>query len=133
ARAATRLNKTPCQLENAARELLFAYHWPGNVRELENIVTRASVLNQGPPVSADDLRPWLIEGVEPAQTTNDEWMPIGLSLEAMERKLIEATLERFAGHRAQTAQALGIGLRTLSGKLKSYGYAPREKHFAKAG
>ena len=49
----------------------------------------------------------------------------------MERKLIEATLERFGGHRAKTAEALGIGLRTLSGKLKQYGYAPRAKSFAK--
>ena len=44
----------------------------------------------------------------------------------MERRLIEATLEHFAGHRAKTAKALGIGLRTLSGKLRQYGYAPRE-------
>ena len=42
-------------------------------------------------------------------------------------KLIEATLEQFDGHRANSARALGIGLRTLSGKLKSYGYAPRAK------
>ncbi len=51
----------------------------------------------------------------------------------MERKMIEATLQRFGGHRAKTAQALGIGLRTLSGKLKQYGYAPRTKSIAKAG
>ncbi len=51
---------------------------------------------------------------------------VGLSLEEMERRLIEATLEHFAGHRAKTAKALGIGLRTLSGKLRQYGYAPRE-------
>ncbi len=42
-------------------------------------------------------------------------------------RLIEATLAKYQGHRAKTAQALGIGLRTLSGKLKAYGYAPREK------
>jgi DNA-binding NtrC family response regulator len=48
-------------------------------------------------------------------------------MEAMERRLIECTLARFDGHRAKTAAALGIGLRTLSGKLKSYGYAPRAK------
>ena len=29
-------------------------------------------------------------------------------------------------------EVLGIGLRTLSGKLRTYGYAPREKDFAKA-
>jgi DNA-binding NtrC family response regulator len=54
-------------------------------------------------------------------------------LQEMERKLIEATLEKFGGHRAKTAEALGIGLRTLSGKLRQYGYAPREKPFSKAG
>jgi DNA-binding NtrC family response regulator len=58
-------------------------------------------------------------------------LPVGLSLYDMERKLIEATLEHYAGHRAKTAKALGIGIRTLSGKLRQYGYAPREKSFAK--
>jgi DNA-binding NtrC family response regulator len=56
-----------------------------------------------------------------------------MRLEEMERKLIEATLEHFGGHRAKTAEALGIGIRTLSGKLREYGYAPREKSFSKAG
>jgi DNA-binding NtrC family response regulator len=60
-------------------------------------------------------------------------LPSGLSMQEMERKLIESTLERFDGHRAKTAEALGIGIRTLSGKLREYGYAPRAKSFAKAG
>ena len=51
----------------------------------------------------------------------------------MERKLIEATLERHGGHRAKTAEALGIGIRTLTCKLRQYGYAPREKAFSRAG
>jgi DNA-binding NtrC family response regulator len=60
-------------------------------------------------------------------------VPVGTRLEDMERKMIEATLERFGGHRARTAEALGIGIRTLSGKLKTYGYAPRARSLAKAG
>ena len=43
-----------------------------------------------------------------------------------------STMQRCDGHRAKAAEALGIGLRTLSGKLRTYGYAPREKDFAKA-
>jgi DNA-binding NtrC family response regulator len=50
----------------------------------------------------------------------------------MERQLIEATLERYAGHRERAAKALGIGVRTLANKLRLYGYAPRTKVFAKA-
>jgi DNA-binding NtrC family response regulator len=129
-RSARRLQRDPPGLDASARQLLDEYHWPGNVRELENIVTRASVLQPGKCVSADDLRRWLIAAPEPAE---DSDIPVGISLEEMERKLIEATLERFGGHRAKTAQALGIGLRTLTGKLRQYGYAPRERAYSKAG
>jgi DNA-binding NtrC family response regulator len=132
ARAAERLQKEPCTLDASARQLLFDYHWPGNVRELENIITRSSILSSGKSATADELRRWLIA---PPQTPTIKIAeaPTDLSLEEMERKLIETTLERFGGHRAKTAEALGIGLRTLSGKLRQYGYAPREKCFSKAG
>ena len=132
ARCAERLGREPCTLETSAQQLLLDYHWPGNVRELENIVTRASILHAGHPITADDLSRWLIAGPEEKQT-QDKSAPMGISLQEMERKLIESTLEKFGGHRAKTAEALGIGLRTLSGKLRQYGYAPREKTFSKAG
>lgn len=41
-------------------------------------------------------------------------------LEEIERQVILETLERFAGHRQKTAQALGIGVRTLGLKLKKW-------------
>jgi len=133
ARCAERLQRDPCVLGASARELLLHYHWPGNVRELENIVTRASVLCAGLPVMADELRRWLIAPPDAAGKTQAPAVAVGLSLEEMERKLIEATLDHFGGHRAKAAKALGIGIRTLSGKLRQYGYAPREKSFARAG
>jgi len=133
ARAAKRLDRSPCHLQDDARQLFDQYDWPGNVRELENIITRACVLNDGSPIAAAELRPWLEqpEGVceneaEPAS------LPVGTSLEEMERKMIVATLDHFHGHRAKTAEALGIGVRTLSGKLRSYGYAPRAKNLPEA-
>jgi len=133
ARCARRLQREPCTLEPSAWDLLLNYHWPGNVRELENIVTRASVLGAGTPVTADELRRWLIARSGSAAKTPQNDVPVGLSLEEMERKLIEATLDHYEGHRARTAKALGIGIRTLSGKLRQYGYAPRENTFSKAG
>ena len=129
--SAARLHREPATLEPGAHDLLLGYHWPGNVRELQNIVTRASVLGGDGDISADELRPWLIAapGAEAVAAQDDS--PVGLSLHDMERKLIESTLEHFEGHRAKTAEALGIGLRTLSGKLKEYGYAPRARKLAK--
>ncbi len=137
ARSAARLAREPVVLERSAMELLQSYHWPGNVRELENIITRVSVLGSASPVSADELRRWLIDGTRadrpgPPESSASS-VSVGLSLEEMERRLIEATLEQFGGHREKTARALGIGVRTLSGKLRQYGYAPRTKSFLKAG
>ena len=130
-RASQRLGRPLCQLADDTRELLATYHWPGNIRELENIITRACVLNQGDPITAMELQPWLeqpqqVGGDQPS----DSQMPVGTSIDEMERRMIVATLEHFEGHRAKAAEALGIGVRTLSGKLRSYGYAPRAKHFS---
>jgi DNA-binding NtrC family response regulator len=132
--ASQKLGRGPFELEPAGRELLANYQWPGNVRELQNIVTRACVLNQGTPIRADELRPWLRsdairEGCATGENYQADSLPVGLTLDEIERRMIVATLERFEGHRAKAAEALGIGLRTLSGKLRTYGYAPREKDF----
>ncbi len=136
AHAAERLNRGPFVLEASARGLLNDYAWPGNVRELQNIITRACVLNEGKPIAAEHLRPWLNNGgqneIEPTNPIDADDLPADLTLDEMERRLIVATLKRCDGHRAKTAEALGIGLRTLSGKLRAYGYAPREKDFAEA-
>jgi DNA-binding NtrC family response regulator len=126
--AAERLERKPFELDPNARELLTRYDWPGNVRELQNVLTRACVLNPGETIQGDLLRPWLTREGErqPSATLTD------MTLDEIERRTIVATLERFRGHRGKTAEALGIGVRTLSGKLRMYGYAPREKDFAKA-
>jgi DNA-binding NtrC family response regulator len=143
--ATTRLGRGSFELAASARELLLEYDWPGNVRELQNIITRACVLNVGEPIFADEIRPWLaadhlhLHTTQPtaASAINCDGLPeftaTGSTLEEVERRLIETTLAQFDGHRAKTAEALGIGVRTLSGKLRQYGYAPREKNFAKAG
>jgi DNA-binding NtrC family response regulator len=86
------------------------------------------VLSPGELIRADLIRPWLANLERSASSD----CPAGnLTLDEAERRMIVTTLERFSGHRAKTAEALGIGIRTLSGKLRSYGYAPREKDFAR--
>ena len=131
--AAEKLSRKRVELEPAARDLLNSYRWPGNVRELQNIITRACVLNQGLPITAAELRPWLRNGsgaLQSIATECEDFAIDDLTLDEMERRLIVATLKRCDGHRAKAAEKLGIGLRTLSGKLREYGYAPREKDFA---
>ena len=95
-----RLGQEPAQLGADAKNLLEQYSWPGNVRELENIVTRASVLQGQTPMTADELRRWLLADPSDSASTGPDDVPVGMSLQEMERKLIEATLDRCGGHRA---------------------------------
>jgi DNA-binding NtrC family response regulator len=109
------------------------------VRELENLITRACVLNQGGSVAAEELRPWLreCESNEAGPITQSAAVAVapelaGARLDELERATIVATLQRFGGNRMKTAAALGIGVRTLSGKLRAYGFAPRAREFGTA-
>lgn len=141
-KASQRTGMPLLSLDSANCSLLEDYAWPGNIRELENLMTRVSVLGQQEDIALV-LSDWLSDG-NPSQKTakvpdaNVETLAFsarikaGVSLQEMERQLVEATLEQFDGHREKTAHALGIGVRTLTNKLRSYGYAPREKSFQKA-
>lgn len=106
------------RLSEEALQRLMAYPWPGNARELENVIARCCSLTNEPTITGEELEPWL------EQTDESTELP-GLTLREMERKLIEATFNRFGGNRELTAKALRIGIRTLSGKLREYGYPPR--------
>ena len=131
-RAARKLNRKRVELSSDCCELLTAYHWPGNVRELENLITRACVLNGGEAIGAAEVRPWLQQPEGGAVEQFEAKTPAigGASLDEIERATIIATLERCGGNRGQAAAALGIGVRTLSGKLRAYGFAPRTREFS---
>ena len=112
-----------------AIEALRAYPWPGNVRELRNVLESMVIFHQGDEVALRDLPPELrgaAGGVPIAQLGP----AIGIAappapttprtMEEIERQAILSMLERTGGRRAEAAQALAIGLRTLQRKLKDY-------------
>lgn len=120
-------------LESEAIELLARYPWPGNVRELQNLCERAVVLCGGGAITAALLAPWLrapsrgdarLPIPERAVEVSLDHQPIiteqPRQLEDIERQAIIETLRRFNGHRQKTAEALGIGVRTLGLKLKKW-------------
>ena len=91
--------------------------WPGNVRELKHTVMRAAILCLGrdrvDSLPENFARPPNWSG------SGDELM-VGMSIKDVERRLIEKTLEHFDGNRKQTAEALGISLKTLYNRLNEY-------------
>jgi DNA-binding NtrC family response regulator len=109
----------PVQVAPSAIKVLQSYSWPGNVRELENLCRRAAILCPSGSITAELIEPWLRP---PTPREEDVFSTLreGRMLEDIERRLIERTLERFNGHRAKSAKALGMGVRTLGMKLKQW-------------
>jgi DNA-binding NtrC family response regulator len=118
-------------------ERLEAHTWPGNVRELANCVRRAVALATGTEIGREVLEGsgWdqengeqkTDEAGEPGphdrnrKGDSDDLLRAGVSLENMERKLVEMTLEATGGNRSRAAALLGVSLRTVRNKIRSYG------------
>ncbi len=100
-------------------ERLEAHSWPGNVRELANCMRRIVALGQGPEIRVDALKEcdWMAT-TGPSDTS---CLRPGVSLGNMERKLVEMTLEATGGNRSRAAELLGVSLRTVRNKVRSYG------------
>jgi DNA-binding NtrC family response regulator len=114
---ASRTGREKIELAPDAKRLLERYEWPGNVRELENLIERACVLACSSRITAELIEPWLVYSSDEKNSFSTR---PGRILADTERELILKTLQEFKGHRARTAKALGIGLRTLGLKLKRW-------------
>jgi DNA-binding NtrC family response regulator len=107
-------------VSQAAYQRLFGHTWPGNVRELQNVIERAVLLAKGNRIEPVDL-PFdngsLPEG-SPAGTGWD--VPPNMTLEDIERLVIEKTLQRTGGNKQAAANLLGIYRPRLYSKIRKY-------------
>ena len=111
-----------------AEQLLAAYPWPGNVRELRNVMERIVVLEVGPVVRPEYLPKELLRlapaAAAPAAHVTAAGLALpedGLSLDELERSLIEQALARAAGNKAQAAKLLGMTYDSLRYQIKKFG------------
>jgi len=107
-------------VSQAAYQRLFGHTWPGNVRELQNVIERAVLMAKGSRIEPVDL-PFdngsLPEG-SPAGTGWD--VPPNMTLEDIERLVIEKTLQRTGGNKQAAANLLGIYRPRLYSKIRKY-------------
>jgi DNA-binding NtrC family response regulator len=93
------------------------HDWPGNVRELENSIRRALALSSGTILPAQPAE-------ESSHSRRDEGgsgLRSGVTLQSMERQLLEKTLQATGGNRTRTAELMGLSLRTVRNKIREYG------------
>ncbi len=122
-RAAARLGVPPRPFSGAALDRLRAHAWPGNVRELENAVERTLVLappNEGAvptPVAAQELAflDEVANGV--ARELARDALAHGMTVEALERALLEQALEDQRGNVSAAARQVGLTRRAFEYRL----------------
>jgi len=112
-RYATRYRKPITGFAPDAMESLLKHPWPGNVRELDHAIERAVLMAEATVVRARDLG--LDAGVDGAASLDQ------MSLEEVERVLIQKALGRAAGNVSEAAKALGLSRSALYRRIKRHG------------
>ena len=108
--------KNIAAIEPKARAALYAYDWPGNIRQLRNCLESAVVMSSDDTIRLSDLP----EPVREAEQNSSIRIRIGTPLAEAERHIIMETLAAYNGNKSKTADALGIGRKTLHRKLDDF-------------
>ena len=96
------------EITTEAMQHLQNYSWPGNIREMRNVLERAVLLSGNRVINAKSLH------------FDETELPVGKTLEAMERNHISQVLLAEGGRVEAAAKTLGIPRSTLYAKIKEY-------------
>ena len=107
---AAKYNKPHLKLNPQAQDKLLKYSWPGNIRELQHTIEKAVILSEGNVLVAEDffIRPVLSEAAIKTE----------LTLEEMEKRMINLAIGKNNGNLSAAADQLGITRQTLYNKMK---------------
>jgi two-component system, NtrC family, response regulator HydG len=113
--------KHNCAVEGLRPEVverLMSYRCPGNLRELRNIIERGVIVAKSRWIELSDLPPYVRN---PEPETASIVLPAAATAADSEKELILKTLEQTANNKAEAARRLGVDVKTIRNKLKSYG------------
>ncbi|MGR3301401.1 MAG: sigma-54 interaction domain-containing protein, partial [Candidatus Scalindua sp.] len=99
-----------------ALERMMKYNWPGNIRELENLIENLMIIVDDEKIGVCNLP----EEIRGYAGTIDYTPGADASLSDLEKQHIIITLSKMNGNKTRVAETLGISIKTLYNKLKSY-------------
>lgn len=117
ASARKRYDRPKLKLGNPAVNWLRHQEFRGNIRQLQNLMERTAILAPASVIQVEDLD----RQAQPSAGPNTDFAPSGMTLEAMEIKMIKAALGRNGGEIAATARALGLTRAALYRRIEKYG------------
>ncbi len=95
--------------------------WPGNVRQLAQTIERAVLMSGQTQLSRDDFQ---FDRSHPTQS-NDTELPVGsMTLDEVEKLMIEKAIKAYSSNLSKVAQALGISRAALYRRIEKYGLNP---------
>ena len=109
---ASKYNKPNLKINQQAQEKLLKYNWPGNIRELQHTVEKAVILSDNNILKPEDF---FMRPVATVQNHATE-----LTLEEMEKRMINQAISKNQGNLSAAAEQLGITRQTLYNKMKRF-------------
>lgn len=104
------------ELDDSASSKIEQYDWPGNVRELKHCIERSYLLADNSTIKASGVEVNALTDTPPSE----HGIPTGVPLEDIEKIAIQKTLDENDGNKKETAEQLGISVKTLYNKIEKY-------------
>ncbi|MDH3973832.1 MAG: sigma-54 dependent transcriptional regulator [Deltaproteobacteria bacterium] len=117
-------NKDVKGISKMAERFLLEYSWPGNVRELKNVIERAIILESEETLLVEHLPLEIVAmGTKPRKNEGIDIQipPEGISIEAVEKELIEKALDMTGGNQSKAAKKIGLGIDAFRYRMKKFG------------
>ena len=109
---ANKYGKSPLKLSQTAKKKLHNHSWPGNIRELQHTIERCVILSESNILTANDF----VFKKQAALASQE----LDITLDAMEKNMIENALIKYNNNFSLAANQLGITRQTLYNKIKRY-------------
>ncbi len=116
---AERYGRDGLELSASALEWLVVQRWPGNVRQLRQVIERAVLVSRAQRLDVAELSQ--LAQLDPTELAADDLPAAGsVTLEELERKMIEKCLRRYQGNISRVARALGLSRAALYRRCEKY-------------
>ena len=112
------------ELTDRALDWLSEREWPGNVRELKQLIERTVLISSGNHLDPSHLTAAAAMEPGPSQPQSEFPEAGSMTLDEVERAVIQRCLERYDNNLTSVAAALGLSRGSLYRRLEKHGIRP---------